>query len=110
MTDPTDTRRLNGYGFLVVGMVGVGSQQLAQIISRELFLIHEYGFDAVWAHHLTFVDMSKGKPWLVSDGTSIDASFSVFVLSGPIWFALFATFIFTLNRSTALRNYLTVKD
>ena len=62
----------------------------AYYASHYLFLIYLYGFSRVRAEHLYFTEMSKGRPWIVSNGDVITKELFVHFLIGVcLWFVLF---------------------
>jgi hypothetical protein len=66
-----------------------GTILAASQISNHLFLAHYYGWSRWWRDSLAFVEMPKGKPWLVSNGDRLQVGFGHFCVSLGMWLPLF---------------------
>lgn len=69
------------------------------IIGAKLFLIYLYGWDAVQNEHLTFTDMPKVGPWLVSNGDIITDKKTIhFFITVICWWAISIPLYLLLRR------------
>jgi hypothetical protein len=80
------------YVLAVVSFFGWGlvTLYIGSCLGHHLFLLSLYGHARVRSEHLHFVEMLKGKPWVISNGDRIaqadGASFPYVIGS---WFVLF---------------------
>jgi hypothetical protein len=92
------TSSLRKYALVMLTFFGCGliTLYIGSLIGHHLFLVRLYGHSRVSSEHLHFVEMLKGKPWVVSNGDKIaDASGASFLYVIGSWFVLFfATYPF----------------
>jgi hypothetical protein len=75
------------YESLILLIFGLSTLKIADYISKYLFLCFLYGLSHVRSEGLHFTDMSKGHPWIVSNGDQIDRNLHplLFVICAVIW-------------------------
>lgn len=75
---------------LAICVWGVGTLIFSLHIAAYPFLIYLYGFGRVRSESLHFITMTKGGPWIVSNGDQVTHKLFIhFLMSGAIWLVLF---------------------
>jgi len=86
-TDTFGKRMLVMLTFFGFGLITL---YIAQRIGHYLFLVSLYGHARVSSEHLHFVEMIKGRPWVISNGDkiSVEGSQASFPYVFGSWFVI----------------------
>ena len=56
------------------------------------------GFGHAWQHDLRIVDMPKARPWPLSDGSTLECSFTLWLVTATLWWLPSMVCIVMLHR------------